>query len=443
MTEYKKLTDEELIRRLRMGETGIIDYLMEKYKNLVRKEANAMYLLGGETDDLIQEGMIGLFKAVQDYDVDQEASFFSFARLCVTRQLYSAIEASNRKKHSPLNSYISLYEREDGEGSLIDMMESEHETNPEELLVSQEHAKSLEERLEKDLSELERRVLYLHLMGTDYKTIAKLLDRSPKTIDNDLCGIDHCPGFGSAAKYISTVFCELEQEITVYEPKNVIIVEMMGRHAGWLTAAAALAEGKNGNVPYLVYLEEKPFSLDRFIDDVKEKLASTNAVLVAVSEGVHDTEGRFLCEQEESRELDVFGHTKLSGTGKILEEAVRAKIGCKVRSIELNLLQRCAGHILSKTDIEESGNLGANAVKLAVAGESGLMSSLTRVSDAPYTVEYSGVDIREVANKEKKIPVEWINEAGNGVKEELITYLTPLVQGEVSSIYEVCQVIFF
>ena len=150
MTEYKKLTDEELIRRLRMGETGIIDYLMEKYKNLVRKEANAMYLLGGETDDLIQEGMIGLFKAVQDYDVDQEVSFFSFARLCVTRQLYSAIEASNRKKHSPLNSYISLYEREDGEGSLIDTMESEHETNPEELLVSQEHAKSLEERLEKE-----------------------------------------------------------------------------------------------------------------------------------------------------------------------------------------------------------------------------------------------------------------------------------------------------
>ena len=169
MTEYKKLTDEELIRRLRMGETGIINYLMEKYKNLVRKEANAMYLLGGETDDLIQE-----------------ASFFSFARLCVTRQLYSAIEASNRKKHSPLNSYISLYEREDGEGSLIDTMESGHETNPEELLVSQEHAKSLEERLEKDLSELERRVLYLHLMGTDYKTIAKLLDRSPKTIDNAL-----------------------------------------------------------------------------------------------------------------------------------------------------------------------------------------------------------------------------------------------------------------
>ena len=273
---------------------------------------------------------------------------------------------------------------------------------------------------------------YAARVGSDIRIIG-----IPKTIDNDLVMTDHTPGFGSAAKYVASTVREIAIDASVYDnKKSVTIVEIMGRHAGWLTAAAALAEGKNGNVPYLVYLEEKPFSLDRFIDDVKEKLASTNAVLVAVSEGVHDTEGRFLCEQEESRELDVFGHTKLSGTGKILEEAVRAKIGCKVRSIELNLLQRCAGHILSKTDIEESGNLGANAVKLAVAGESGLMSSLTRVSDAPYTVEYSGVDIREVANKEKKIPVEWINEAGNGVKEELITYLTPLVQGEVSSIYE-------
>jgi len=186
MSKYDRMTDEQLLCDYKNGNQEIMDYLMVKYKSMVRKKARAMYLLGGENEDLIQEGMIGLFKAVQDYDVDQEASFFSFARLCVTRQLYSAIEASNRKKHSPLNSYISLYEREDGEGSLIDMMESEHETNPEELLVSQEHAKSLEERLEKDLSELERRVLYLHLMGTDYKTIAKLLDRSPKTIDNAL-----------------------------------------------------------------------------------------------------------------------------------------------------------------------------------------------------------------------------------------------------------------
>ena len=161
-------------------------FQMEKYKNLVRKEANAMYLLGGETDDLIQEGMIGLFKAVQDYDLDQDASFFSFARLCVTRQLYSAIEASKRKKHTPLNSYISLYEKEDGQSSLIDTMEAEQETNPEELMVSLERARRIEEKLEQELSDLEKRVLYLHLLGTDYKKIANLLDRSPKTVDNAL-----------------------------------------------------------------------------------------------------------------------------------------------------------------------------------------------------------------------------------------------------------------
>ena len=180
------MTDEQLIRKLRNGDKKIIDYIMEKYKNLVRKEANAMYLLGGENDDLIQEGMIGLFKAVQDYNVEQDASFFSFAKLCITRQMYSAIEASKRKKHSPLNSYISLYEKGEDQSSLIDTMEAQEETNPEELFVSKEYAELIESRLEESLSDLENRVLYLHLLGTDYRTIAKLLDKSPKTIDNAL-----------------------------------------------------------------------------------------------------------------------------------------------------------------------------------------------------------------------------------------------------------------
>ena len=186
MTNYNKMTDEQLIRKLRNGDKKIIDYIMEKYKNLVRKEANAMYLLGGENDDLIQEGMIGLFKAVQDYNVEQDASFFSFAKLCITRQMYSAIEASKRKKHSPLNSYISLYEKGEDQSSLIDTMEAQEETNPEELFVSKEYAELIESRLEESLSDLENRVLYLHLLGTDYRTIAKLLDKSPKTIDNAL-----------------------------------------------------------------------------------------------------------------------------------------------------------------------------------------------------------------------------------------------------------------
>lgn len=186
MTKYEHMSDEQLIRKYREGDRQIIDYIMEKYKNLVRKEANAMFLLGGENDDLIQEGMIGLFKAVQDYDTEKEASFHSFARLCVTRQMYSAIEASKRKKHSPLNSYVSLYDKDEEQGSLIETMEDNGQTNPENLLISREYVSILENRLEESLSALEKRVLYLHLLGTDYKTIAGLLDKSPKTIDNAL-----------------------------------------------------------------------------------------------------------------------------------------------------------------------------------------------------------------------------------------------------------------
>lgn len=259
---------------------------------------------------------------------------------------------------------------------------------------------------------------------------------APKTIDNDLCGIDHCPGFGSAAKYIATVFSELEREAMVYATKNVIIVEMMGRHAGWLTAAAALAENKNGSVPYLIYLEEKTFNMDHFLDDVRERLIDHTAVMVAVSEGVHDENGRFICEQNQAEmEKDVFGHAKLTGTGKVLEEAVREKIGCKVRSIELNLLQRCASHVMSKTDIQESQELGAYAVKYAVEGISGEMSSLIRKPSEHYEVEYMHVDISQVANKEKKVPEEWINNEGNGVKQEMLDYLKPLIQGEISNFY--------
>ena len=187
MTDYEKKTDEELIVDFRGGDTAIMDYLLEKYKPMVKKKAKAMYLLGGDSDDLIQEGMIGLFKAVRDYAPDQNSSFYSFAKLCITRQLYSAITASRRKKHSPLNSYISLYETgADDQNPLIETVEAEGQNNPEELLISQEYATLIESRLEEALSDLESRVLYLHLRGTDYKTIAKLLDKSPKTIDNAL-----------------------------------------------------------------------------------------------------------------------------------------------------------------------------------------------------------------------------------------------------------------
>ena len=185
------MADEQLIRKLREGETAITDFIVNKYKGMVKKKAKAMFLLGGENDDLIQEGMIGLFKAIQNYDLRQEMSFASFADLCVSRQMSTAIKLSNRQKHKPLNSYISLYQSEDENEEeahipLIDQLQNAKDNNPEDLFLDKEYFKSMEEKLRERLSEFESRVLHLHLLGEDYRTIAKLLDKSPKSIDNAL-----------------------------------------------------------------------------------------------------------------------------------------------------------------------------------------------------------------------------------------------------------------
>ena len=185
MNKYDEMTDEQLIALLRSGEKDIIDYIMDKYKFLVKKKAKAMFLLGGENDDLIQEGMIGLFKAVQDYDESLETSFCSFAELCISRQMYTAIEASKRQKHIPLNSYVSLYD-EGEDQPLIESIESLNDRNPEEMFLDKEYFQMIKIELEQNLSDLENRVLYLHLQGIDYQTIAKLLDKSSKSIDNAL-----------------------------------------------------------------------------------------------------------------------------------------------------------------------------------------------------------------------------------------------------------------
>ena len=185
MTKYDMLSDEQLIEDLRGGDDSVTDYIMEKYKFIVKKKAKAMYILGGELDDMIQEGMIGLFKAVRDYDKDQGASFHSFADLCISRQIYTAIEASKRQKHIPLNSYISLYD-EGEEGSLIDFLEEDHESNPEEIVLNREHIKRLEKELREQLSDFERNVFYLYIKENDYRQIAQVMDKSPKAIDNAL-----------------------------------------------------------------------------------------------------------------------------------------------------------------------------------------------------------------------------------------------------------------
>ncbi len=258
----------------------------------------------------------------------------------------------------------------------------------------------------------------------------------PKTIDNDLKGTDHTPGFGSAAKYVATSMLEIAYDSSIYKLKSVTIVEIMGRNAGWLTAASALARNKNNDTPDLIYLPEVPFSKEKFLKDIEKVFERKRSVIIAVSEGIKDENGQYLDADSEFVQKDAFGHVIHSGTGKVLENLVQKEFKCKVRSIELNVLQRCAMHIASKVDNEESFMIGRNAVKAAMNGKTGVMMAYIRESNDPYTISYDALDVSEIANVEQKIPVEWINEDHNDVTEEMYTYLTPLIQGEVNVEYE-------
>lgn len=259
---------------------------------------------------------------------------------------------------------------------------------------------------------------------------------APKTIDNDLVGTDHCPGFGSAAKYIATTFAEIIRDCSVYETKAVTIVEVMGRNAGWLTAASALSGLNQGMGPDLVYLCEVPFDSNRFLEDIKKLHQTKNGLVVAVSEGVKDFQENYLSQCAKGGGLDAFGHCQVAGTASVLEGLVKDHIGCKVRSIELNLMQRCAGHIQSNTDIMESIELGRVACKNAVQRESGKMAAVLRLSSKPYQVQYQLIPINQVANQEKKVPLTMINEEHNHVTTEMLEYLYPLIQGERNITYE-------
>ena len=247
----------------------------------------------------------------------------------------------------------------------------------------------------------------------------------PKTIDNDLCLMEHTPGYGSAAKFVATAMWEMIRDCTVYELDSVLIVEIMGRDTGWLTAAAALPRLFGCDAPHLVYLPEVDFSAEQFLEDLREAQKKSRTVIVAVSEGV-ELEG---LDDFQSGKVDTFGHKYLSGIGKCLEELVRDRIGCKVRSVELNILQRCAAHIASETDLEEAEQLGAVAVQAAAVGETGQVSAIVSRGDG-YTPLYDIVSVREVANKVKYVPRQWINEAGNDVLPEALNYIQPLIMGE-------------
>ena len=251
----------------------------------------------------------------------------------------------------------------------------------------------------------------------------------PKTIDNDLAGTDHCPGFASAAKYIATSVMEVSRDSHVYDTGMVTIIECMGRHAGWLTAAAALA-GVKGDGPDLVYLPEVDFDMDQFVADVKRIYSEKKNCIVAVSEGVHYADGTFVSEAKTSG-TDGFGHAQLGGLAARLADVVKAATGAKVRPIELSLLQRCAAHCASGTDIAESFLSGKTAVEAAVAGETDKMVGFACTRDENgYKCEPKLFDLSLVANTEKKVPLEWINDAHNGINQGFIDYCLPLIQGE-------------
>ena len=291
---------------------------------------------------------------------------------------------------------------------------------------------------------------FIYIGGNDsMDTIKKLSDYAivtghptrfigcPKTIDNDLALTDHTPGYGSAAKYIGTSVKEIIRDsfCLEYSKGLVSIVEIMGRNAGWLTGAAALAKGEDCEGPDLIYLPELPFDLHAFSDKVKELLSKKPSVVVAVSEGIRTADGTYVCELGSSIDfVDAFGHKQLSGTASYLASFIAGEIGCKTRAIELSSLQRSASHAASRVDILEAYQVGGAAVKAADEGDSGKMVVLQRLSDDPYQCGTEVKDVHKIANDEKLVPREWVNEEGTGVTDEFVAYVRPLIQGDVSPV---------
>jgi 6-phosphofructokinase 1 len=257
----------------------------------------------------------------------------------------------------------------------------------------------------------------------------------PKTIDNDLNVTDHSPGYGSAAKYVATTMMELFHDATVYDQKMITVVEIMGRNAGWLTAASALAQWK-GQGPDLVYLPEKVFNTEQFFKDVKRILDTKGKVIVAVSEGVKTIDGKYIPEVYQELKKDAFGHAQLGGTAQALANELGNHFNVKIRAIEFSLMQRSAAHLASKVDVMEAFNAGKKAVKAAVAGVTDKMIGFKRVSNNPYKIKYVRIPLQKAANEEQKVPLAWIKEDNTGLTQEFIDYALPLIQGDFKASLE-------
>ena len=256
----------------------------------------------------------------------------------------------------------------------------------------------------------------------------------PKTIDNDLVMTDHTPGFGSAAKYLAVTVDEIIRDTSIYAVKSVTIMEIMGRDSGWLTLAAALPKLLGGSKPDIVALPEVAFDENAFLEQINTLFQTTNNIVAVVSEGIRDQHGNYIGEDTKSGSTDIFGHQYLSGVGKYLEQLIHARIGCKVRSIEVNLMQRCAAHLASQTDLDEAEQIGRAAVKRALEGVSGEMMIFRRVSDHPYQIEIDCYPIGQIANKAAMVPDTMLDLDNSSCREKAADYLLPLIQGDVPQI---------
>lgn len=252
----------------------------------------------------------------------------------------------------------------------------------------------------------------------------------PKTIDNDLTHTDHSPGYGSAAKYVAATVRDIVMDASVYNAESLTIVELMGRHAGWITAASILARKFENDNPALIYLPENEFCLDEFVESVKKEVEKRDTVVVCVSEGIKDKEGKFICEYASESGTDNFGHKMLTGCGKYLENVVKDRLGIKVRSVELNVNQRCKEMLSSLTDINEAVMAGEFGVKACLDGQTGMMVSFKREDKNGYRIDCELTDCADVCNQEKEVPTDWILDSGKGVTQDFVEYVKPLIQGE-------------
>ena len=368
-----------------------------------------VYRAAREWADVVYGSLNGIEGIINDRLVNLNEQLATDEQQCLLRQTPSAALRSCRYKLPPVEKDAAVYEQ-------IRATLEKHDIDAFFYIGGND-----------SMDTVAKLSAYFNAVGSSIRVMGV-----PKTIDNDLCLMDHTPGYGSAAKFVATSMWEMIRDCTVYELDSVLIVEIMGRDTGWLTAAAALPRLHGCDAPHLVYLPEVSFTADQFIADVREAQKKSRTVIVAVSEGV-ELEG---LDGFQSGKVDNFGHKYLSGIGKCLEQLVQERIGCKVRSVELNILQRCAAHIASATDLAEAEQLGVVSVQAAREGWSGLVSAIVSRGGDEYAPVYDTVPVCDVANKVKYVPREWINEAGNDVTTAALEYIQPLIIGEPAVLTE-------